>query len=169
MKRLIRNLLLWSALSPLYISCSEKIEPQPATYSQLLTGTTKKTWRLVTVRVIDNGEDSGAIPINEVLNACEADDQYVFYANAEKQFEYTDGPLKCSPDDPDLLLTTNWALVNANATLEMPIPAFFGGSLVPFTIKSLTETTLTVELYWEKFTPDQLNASYRFTFNSSNR
>jgi len=169
MKALIRNLLLLTATVPLFLGCSERPEPQPATYSQLLTGTTQKAWRLVSVRVIDDWQDSGPINIGGLLAPCEADDQYVFFANAERRFEYQDGLSKCDPTDPNILLSATWSLVNASASLEMPIPPFFGGAALPLTIKSLSETSLVVELYFDRITPDRLNASYRFTFNSSTR
>ncbi|TDB61386.1 lipocalin family protein [Arundinibacter roseus] len=144
-------------------SCSETIEPKPLTYTQLLTGTEKKTWTLTSFEVLDEGESSGVLPARNLFNnSCEADDQFVFYANGERKYEYTNGPTKCSSNEPDVLLTDTWSFVNANATLEFAFPVLSSGRL-PFIVKSLTATSMTMEIYL-----DDLDASYRFSFASSN-
>lgn len=146
--------------------CSESLDPKPLTYSQLLTGTEKKAWSLVSFEVIDEGDASGPIPASNLFNNnCEADDQYVFYANGERKFEYTNGPTKCTTSEPDVLLTDTWTLVNANATLEFAFPLL--GGVVPFTLKSLTSTSMTVEIYLDNF--QGIDASYRFVFSSSTK
>lgn len=146
--------------------CSESLDPKPLTYTQLLTGTEKKAWSLVSVEVIDEGEASGPIPASNFFNnACEADDQYVFYANGERKYEYTNGPTKCATSEPDILLTDTWAFTNANATLEFAFPLL--GGIVPFTVKSLTSTSMTIEIYLDNF--QDIDASYRFVFSSSTR
>ena len=163
MKTWIRFFVLSIPLMGLFSGCSEKVEPKPITYSQLLTGTEKKTWRLVTFQIMDNGKSSGVQNANQLFeNACEADDQYVFYANEERKFEYTNGPSKCAADEPDVIFEDNWTLVNGNATLEFALPIL--GGKYPWTIKNLTENSLTIEYYF----PD-INASYRFTFNSTTK
>lgn len=150
-------------------SCSEIAQPTPLTYSQLLTGKEKKTWNLVSFEVIDEGEGSGVVPINNIIrNSCEADDQFVFYANAERRFEYTNGPTKCSSKEPDVLLTDTWTLTNATATLDFALP-LLGSQPLPFTVKELTETSMTVELYFEKVQEPKIDASYRFVFSSSTK
>jgi hypothetical protein len=144
--------------------CSETIEPKPLTYTQLLTGTEKKAWSLVSLEIIDEGEASGPIPARNLFNnPCEADDQYVFYANGEHKYEYTNGPVKCSPNEPQVLITDTWTLINANATLEFAFP-LLGGKL-PFTVKSLSSTSMTLEIYLDDF--QGIDASYRFVFSSS--
>jgi hypothetical protein len=148
-------------------SCSETMEPKPLTYSQLLTGTEKKTWSLVSFEVIDEGEGSGTIPANNLFNgACEADDQFVFYANAERKYEFINGPTKCSSSEPDVLLTDSWNFTNANATLEFAFPVLSTGKL-PFIVKSLTETSMTIEIYLDDI--QGIDASYRFTLSSSTK
>lgn len=147
--------------------CSETIEPKPLTYSQLLTGKDKKTWTLVSFEVLDEGVASGPIPASNLFNNnCEADDQFVFYANGERKYEYTNGPTKCSADEPDVLLTDTWTLTNANATLEFAFPVLSTGAL-PFTVKSLTTTSMTIEIYLDNF--QGIDASYRFVFSSSTK
>lgn len=148
--------------------CSEKIEPKPNTYSQLLTGTEKKAWRLVSFQYIDEGVAGDITQISQTtLPRCRADDQYVFYANAERKFEYSNGATKCSTAEPDVLIEDNWTLVPASASLQFLIPIFFDQAL-PFTVKNLTQNVLTVEVYYDKTfsAPGNINASQRFTFNA---
>ena len=161
--------ILAAGLLFLFLSgCSEINEPKPLTYSQLLTGKEKKIWSLVSFEVIDEGEGSGIIPANNLFNgaACEADDQFVFYANAERKYEYTNGPTKCASGEPDVLLTDSWNFTNANATLEFAFPVLSTGK-VPFVVKSLTETSMTIEIYLDDI--QGIDASYRFTLYSTNK
>jgi len=159
MRQFIRLLFIPAVIGWLLGGCSEKIEPKPATYSQLLTGTDKKSWKMVSIQIIDDGNASQIIPASQ-LNDCSTDDILTFYADAERKFEVSQGPSICYPGEPDLYVTDTWTLVNANATLEFYIPLLNG--VYPWTIKNLTSTVLTVEYYF----PD-INASYRFTFNST--
>lgn len=145
--------------------CSEITEPKPLTYTQLLTGTEKKSWSLVSYEVIDGGEESGVIPASRLFNDnCEADDQFVFYANAERKYEYINGPTKCASSEPDVLLEDTWSFVNATATLEFVFPVF-GNVKFPYIVKSLTENRMVIELYLDEL--DQVDASYRFVLSST--
>ncbi|WP_460638555.1 hypothetical protein [Larkinella harenae] len=169
LKRLSRSLVLLLVATALFSGCSEKLEPKPLTYSQLLTGTEKKVWRLVSFEVIDEDQKSGVIPIqNAGLSACRLDDEYVFYAGSEHKFEYNNGSSKCSANEAAVLFEDTWSFVNGNATLEFVIP-IFAGSVLPYTVRNLTETSMTVEIYFDKIYVDPLNASYRFTFNSNTK
>lgn len=144
----------------LLAGCSEKIEPMPLTYTQLLTGTESKKWRLTTIEVIDNDNPPEAGGVSEFLPPCVADDIYIFYAGEEKRFETREGTSKCRPTDPDLYVEGNWSLVNASATLEFPF-AVISDQPLPYTVKRLTETTLVIEIYLQRF--NDINGSYRFT------
>ncbi len=135
--------------------CSEKIEPQPLTYTQLLTGKESKTWKLSSFQVIDQGQIFTA-----GIQNCYEDDVYVFYAN-EKKYEVQEGASKCNPPDPDSYVESTWDLVNATATVSFPLPFLSGSDSIPFTIKQLTETSLTVEYFFQ-----DINASYRFIFTA---
>lgn len=147
----------------LFGGCSERFEPKPLTYTQLLTGVNQKSWRLVSFQVIDDGNASQVIPAQGQFNPCIVDDLYTFYANDEHKFEASEGATKCNSADPDVFLTGKWSLINATATLNFPFPLLTDQSL-PYTIKNLTGTVLTVEIYLQNL--QDLNASYRFTFNS---
>ncbi|GAB3498924.1 hypothetical protein GCM10027341_21280 [Spirosoma knui] len=156
MRLFIRLLLLPVLLGGLLGGCSERIEPKPVTYSQLLTGTTKKSWRLVSYQIFDEGRGSGVAPFQQT---CVTDDIYTFYADEQHTFEISEGASKCRADDPDIYVADTWTLVNANASLEFYLDIL--GGKFPWTIKNLTDRSLTIEYYF----PD-IDASYRFTFNS---
>jgi hypothetical protein len=139
--------------------CSEEVKPTPLTYSQLLTGTESKSWRLTNIRVFDAGDDSGPINVQQNFEPCVADDLYVFYANDIKSFEVQEGASKCNAADPDVFVENNWSVVNATATVSFVMPLLTTEFPLPFTLKSLTESAMTVEFYFE-----DLDLSYRFTF-----
>ncbi len=149
-------LCLW-----LFGGCSERIEPKPLTYTQLLTGTSKKSWRLVSIIEIDEGRSSGVnTPAQYGIPPCFADDLYTFYANDERRFEIGEGATKCNPADPDIFYTGNWSFVNANASLEFLFPVF-AGVPVPYIVKTLTDNVLTIEFYGT-----DVDLSFRYTFNA---
>jgi hypothetical protein len=160
MRLFIRLLLFPGIVGWLLGGCSEKIEPKLPTYSQLLTGTDKKSWKMVSLQIIDDGNGSSVIPVSQSgINPCVTDDLLTFYANADRKFEASEGATKCNPADPDIYVTDTWTLVNANATVEFYLPILNG--VYPWTIKNLTAQVLTIEYYF-----NDINASYRFTFNS---
>ncbi|MBC3786140.1 hypothetical protein [Spirosoma utsteinense] len=160
MRTLLRFLLIPVLFGGLFSRCTEKIEPKPITYSQLLTGTEKKTWRIVSLQVFDEGQGSGAIPIAQSgVDPCIYDDLCTFYADDERKFEASEGASKCNAADPDIYLTDTWTLVNANASLEFYLPVLNGK--FPWTIKNLTASVLTIEYYFA-----DIDASYRFTLNA---
>ncbi len=168
MRTTTQNSIFRKAQTPLLVllaflllaGCSEKIEPKPLTYTQLLTGTESKKWRLSTVEVIDNGNPPE--PGGE-FDPCVSDDIYIFYAGEEKKFEIREGASKCQPADPELYVEGNWSLVNANATLEFPF-AILSRQPLPYTVKKLTATTLVIEIYLAKF--NDINGSFRFTLDA---
>ncbi len=141
----------------LLVSCSEKFEPRPFTYTQLLTGKTKKTWRAAGLQIRENGQTVAEFILPQ--NDCIFDDLYIFYANPEKQFQVDDGSLKCSPDDPQIFIESTWSLVNANATLEMVIP-FLAPFPLPFVLRELEEDEFTVEIWLDV----ENTESYRIIF-----
>lgn len=158
MRQLVRFFLIAIVSGWLMGGCSQKIEPQPATYSQLLTGTTKKSWRMVSLEVIDVGQSSGVIPVAQSgIARCIYDDLITFYADANHTLEASEGATKCNASDPDIYVTDTWTLVNASATLQFYIPVF--DQVIPATVKNLTATVLTVQLYQD------IDLSYRLTFN----
>ena len=102
---------------------------------------------------------SGVIPISQAgVNPCVADDLVTFYAGDERKLEASEGATKCAASDPDVYITDNWTLINANATVEFYLPILDGK--FPWTIKNLTGTVMTIEYYFQ-----DIDASYRFTLN----
>lgn len=161
-----RLLPLLGVLVWLLGSCTEIKEPVPLTYTQLLTGTEKKTWLLTSFEIIDEGEGTGDIPAAELFdNNCERDDEYVFYAGSERKYEFSNGPVKCSPTEAEILLTDRWTFTNANATLEFAFPLLAGGNRLPFIVKSLTADRMVLEIYLG----EDIDASYRFIFTAKTR
>ena len=161
MRTILRFLLIPVLLSGLVGGCTEKVEPTPVTYSQLLTGTEKKTWRMVSFQIFDNDRSGGVTPVEQSnIDQCIYDDLLTFYANDERKLEASEGATRCNNADPDVYVTDNWTLINADASVEFYLPIV--NAKFPWTIKNLTAQTLTVEYFF----PD-INASYRFTFNAT--
>ncbi len=144
------SLLLLTAMS-----CREQFEPQPFTYTQLLTGTESKTWRMSGISIVEDDGPTQNIPVND--EDCVFDDRYVFYANSERKFEVLNGATKCEDSEGDILVTDVWAFSNANATLEMVLPLLSIDTRLPFIVKNLKEDRFTMEIYFE-------GGSYRFVF-----
>ncbi|GAB3331560.1 hypothetical protein GCM10027299_37320 [Larkinella ripae] len=139
-------------------ACSHRDDLQPqSTYTQLLTGSGNKAWHLVSYEVFDQEISAGVQPIASLLEPCEADDQFVFYADAQRKLEFANGPLKCDEHEPDGIFADTWTLRNGDSVLELLLP--FLARKVPWTIRELTGTSLTLEYFFE----DQ-NVRYRFTF-----
>lgn len=135
--------------------CTEEVEPKPQTYSQLLTGTSSKSWRLTGIQLIE----ANAQPVSYNLqNNCVYDDVYVFYADRDRKYEIQEGASKCAPEDPDIYVEDTWSIVNATGTINFYFPVLGADS---YTLKSLTENTLTIEYY-----VTDLNFSYRFIFTA---
>lgn len=158
-KKRIHRFLTFALLLAGLTFCREPFEAEPFTYSQLLTGTESKSWRMTGISILEDGSATQNIPLPS--NDCVYDDEYVFYANEEKRFEVSNGRLKCEETEEDILVTDRWAFSNANATLEMILPILASDVRLPFIVKSLTEDRLTIEIFFE-------GGSYRFVFQSVN-
>ncbi len=158
---MIKRLLLLLVNLLILAGCSEKNDPKPLTYSQLLTGTEKKAWKMTLVERIDEGRTLSASALDFFEVECFADDLYVFYANEEKLMEVTEGLTKCRSSDPDVYFESSWSLVNSTATLDFPIPIIFGGQSVPFVLKELTAKRMVVEYYYS-----DIDLSERYTFEA---
>jgi hypothetical protein len=159
-----KRFLIWRFTPALFLfgllGCSKSVEPEPFTYSQLLTGTTSKTWKLRSIQLIEKN----SAPVNFTLPACFLNDLHIFSANAEKTYEFQ-RPTKCNNNDPDYSYKDSWYLVNANATINFPFLIIFylSSNITSYnlTIKSLSKTDMTLEFY----DPED-DYSYRFQFTS---
>lgn len=161
--------VLLMAFAFIFTGCAEKWEPKPLTVTQLIAGAEKKVWKFHSIEVIDEGEIDGPISVSEIYLPCGRDNEYIFYNNEEKTFEYTSGAVKCSNDEPDLILEHFWSYTTSDATFEFPLPiGLFGGIYVlPFTVKKLTETEMVLEVYFSKVYVEEMDASYRITLKSA--
>ncbi|MDO1448550.1 hypothetical protein Q0590_19895 [Rhodocytophaga aerolata] len=135
--------------------CTEEVKPTPYTYSQLLTGTTSKSWRLTGIQLIEEGKQPFSF---NIPNDCVYDDLYVFHADKDRTFEIKEGASKCDSNDPDVFFTDTWSIVNATSTINFLLPLLPSGT---YTLKNLTENSFTMEYYFEED-----NYSYRFIFTS---
>ena len=139
------------------LSCSEELDPTPYTYSQIFSGKNSKTWVYKSIILWEEGKSD----ISYTLPSCIRDDQYIFYANAEKKLEVTNGPTKCSPDEPDILVTDSWSFINGGATLNMTIP-FLADISLPFIVREVTKNRMLLEIFLDF----EGTISYRIEFES---
>ena len=146
-------LFLWGT-----ISCSEEVRPSPYTFTKVFTGTNSKTWAIDYVVLRETGKDDERI----TLESCERDDRYIFYANAERLYEVTNGRLTCDAEEEQTLVTYNWAFVNATSTLTIVVPHFFGNFIIPFIVKEVDKNEMVLELYLD----EDNSISYVFYFEA---
>ena len=145
-------------LSVLVTGCSEEIKPSPYTYSQLFSGKDKKTWAFKSIVLWEKGKSD----TNLSLNTCISDDLYIFYADAEKKYEITNGATKCSTNEPDLILTDTWSFVNGGATLNIIIP-FLSDLTLPYIVREVSNSNMVIEI----FINESNTQSYRMAFQST--
>ena len=122
-------------LMTLLVACKESHEVVPATYSLLLTGEESKSWKQQSFTFIFNDEEVGEFDANLIYGVptCAQDDIYKFFREG-KVLEVSEGDSKCDPDGDDILFSTRWDLVNANAKL------FVGNG--DFILSKLTDDSL---------------------------
>jgi hypothetical protein len=138
-------------------SCSEEVAPTPYTYSQIFSGKNSKTWVFKSIVLWREGKSE----IAYTLPSCMRDDRYIFYANNEKLYEVTNGPTKCSPDEPEVIYSDSWSFINAGATLTIAIP-FLADQSLPFTVREISSKNMLLEI----FINFELTESYRIGFES---
>jgi hypothetical protein len=138
-------------------SCSEEVKPTPYTYTQIFSGKTSKTWVFTSLVLWQEGKPD----INYTLPNCIRDDRYIFYANAEKTYEVTNGPSKCASEEPDVIVTDTWAFINAGATLTITIP-FLADFSLPYIVREIDKNDMLLEIFID-FEGTQ---SYRIGFES---
>lgn len=152
----------------IFFSCSEDEEPKPNTYSKLLTGEVKKTWQLSSFIIIEKDNPDNAYNLR-TSNSCPDsidyyDNYYTFYANAERKFEITEGPEKCSNfEHEDYHLEYFWTLENASATVSFVFLPLFGEAFVPYTLIDLTKDKMVIQFYDEGVDDRHI---YRFVLNA---
>ena len=141
----------------LLAACSESTAPDPVTYYQVFTGKTQKAWIVTGITWTGDGQND----INYTLGSCGADDQYIFYANADRHYQATNGARKCDPSEPDIWVDDSWSFVNATASLTFIFPLLADAPL-PFFVRSVTDSKMELEIFI-----DQDNKySYRIEFSA---
>lgn len=152
------NYLICILLGALF-SCSETLEPRPNKYSEIFTGTSKKTWQISSIQLKEENKS----PQTFGLPPCMADDEYIFYANVEKTYEISNGFSKCDAAEPDMIVSDSWEFSNANATMNIIMPLLADYKL-PFIVREATDKEMTLEIFL-----DETNtSSYRFNFKAKN-
>jgi hypothetical protein len=126
--------------------CSETTEPKPLDAHKILTGNTKKTWKLTTIKWTGESKDD----ITYGLPTCIKDDLYIFYATTERLYEVRNGASKCDSDEPDRIVNDEWAFVNATATLTIIMPLLYEDGSLPFYVKKLTSKEMVLEIYLDQ-------------------
>lgn len=139
------------------LSCSEEVVSTPYTYTQIFSGKNSKTWVYKSIILWQKDKPD----TNFGLPSCIRDDRYIFYSNAEKLFEVTNGPTKCAPEEPNIIISDTWAFINAGATLNMTIP-FLAEFNLPFIVREVSKKNMLLEIFLD-FEGTQ---SYRIAFES---
>lgn len=120
----------------LFLGC-ELTEPTKSD-QELLAGGASIQWKVVRgIAKIDDAE----IDVVSAQNPCVLDNLLELYANGK--FDLTEGTSKCSPNDPQLIYTGNWAYNEATKKLTIDKFTFLSFTIdnPSFTITELTETT----------------------------
>lgn len=135
------------------IACSEEVKVEPFIYPQVFTGTEKKGWAIRNIQLVQKGK--GTITFG--ITPCALDDLYIFYNNAENSYQVVEGASKCAPEDPAIVVDSNWSFVNASATLTIIMPLLSSGPL-PFIVKEVDNAKLVLDIYLDD------NVNYRINF-----
>jgi hypothetical protein len=106
-------------------ACENTADPAPQ--GELLSGTTGKTWKVVSIR--KDGSD-------RFQSSCRADNLYTFAAG--NAFTLDEGAKKCNTTDPQQL-TGTWSLSNSVISVKQG-----SRSYLYLEVKSLTATRLVV-------------------------
>ncbi len=131
-----RRFSLLIALTAILFNCSQDVQITPATYSKILTGEESKTWIRVaeTYTLADERFTNPIIDPYEGAPVCTQDDLYKFIRE-RKSLEISEGATKCDPEDPDLIVSTSWDIVNATTSI-------FVGPTNRFDLLELNEESL---------------------------
>lgn len=147
------------AFSYFFMSCSEALKPVPLTYTKVFTGDDHKSWSIQYLQFKQEGKGDQTFG----LDACQADDKYIFYANPDREYAIDNNSTTCTSDiGVSNSITDTWSFVNATATLTIIIPVF-SDSALPFFVRSATDKQLVLEI----FTDQSNTSSYRIYFNAN--
>jgi hypothetical protein len=101
------------AFSLTFFSC-KKSETTPKTKTELLAGTTSKTWKISTAVAKE-----GTLELNLINSQppCRIDNTMILFSN--KTYEIREGATKCATTDPDLVVRANWTLSADESTITL--------------------------------------------------
>ncbi len=155
--RILNYLLLGLCLFICVVSCKNPAEViSPKTKTELLAGTTSKTWKNTKAEAVN----AGGLKIDLVSTqpTCVIDNSLIFFPN--KTYEIREGATKCNAADPDLLLKANWSLNSTETQFSIDKIIFQGRQVenVVFDIVELSEN-----IFVGKTTISLNGVSYQFT------
>ncbi|WP_064197139.1 MULTISPECIES: hypothetical protein [Emticicia] len=136
-------------------SCKKSETAAPKTKTELLAGTTSKSWKN-TKAVAANGGLS--IDLVSTQPTCVVDNILTFYSN--KSYEIREGATKCNSADPDLVLKANWSLNSDETKFTVDKIIFQGRQFdnITFDVVQLTE-----DIFVGKTMLTISNVSYEFS------
>ncbi len=88
------------------LACKDKsVDPVATTTLEKLTGSGSKTWKLV-----EGVATKGSLEVNLIAsqNPCLTDN--LINLKSDFSYEFTEGATKCSPSDPDVIVSANWSI-----------------------------------------------------------
>lgn len=140
-KERIKGWAFWMVILLLVAACREEHIITPKTATLVLTGEESKAWQQTGFRFAFNDPEQAGVDTLDLVTTfniprCQVDNVWTF-KRPGRQLEITEGATKCNPDDDDLIASTVWELVHANAAL------FIGGG-EPFTVFVLNENKLQI-------------------------
>lgn len=132
----MKKIYLMYSLAFLAFSCSEEVEVNPASYSDILTGGDSKAWQLISTQA----DLRGALGVDTVSlgvsgKPCRRDDVLIFH-KAGKVLEVNEGATKCDENDENVIASGTWNLNPANRRL------FLGNN--DYKLVTLTENELVI-------------------------
>lgn len=147
--------ILITAVATLILSCSQGVDPTPLDYTKIISGEVSKTWKLRSISFRNAGD-----PDWKLSDPCWADDDYTFYRDAERKYEFKSGSVKCDATEQKVTITDTWAFINANSTLFFVMPLLSENAL-PFTVVDIDKNDLTLEFFFN----DAGTQSYQLKFD----
>lgn len=141
----------------IFLSCSDDQEKVEPSFYQMLTGSSKKVWRMTSLQWTGEGKS----PLTFSIPNCIRDDMYIFYANEERLFEVDNGPTKCDNNEDQIVISDVWSLNSATATLTLIFPLLSDNPL-PFTIRSLKIDEMVFDIYID----NEQNYTYKISMVS---
>lgn len=132
---ILKICLISLSLSILLSGCKDELVPEPATYSQLLTGDESKSWRRISRDlVIEIGGETDTISFNRGIPPCQNDDVFIFYREGQV-FELGEGNTRCDEEDESVIVSGRWRLNQVNRIIDL-------GTEVPYTLVALEDDLL---------------------------